>query len=84
MSMLEVLDTRLMEAGFFEEDGYDDAHWMISGVRVYAVEEGFPRIAQGSLPAGIPEVRYRLDLRCCEDFETGTEPMVTALHGASG
>ena len=84
MGVLELLDTRLMETGYFEGDGYDDPHCMICGVQAYAVEEDFPRIAQGSLPAGIPDVRYRLDLQCCGDFEIGTQQMITALQGGSG
>lgn len=54
---------RLLAAGYFEEHvGRYPRHFVLAGIRVVEVTEGFPRIVPGMVPSGIRRVIYEIDL----------------------
>lgn len=50
----------------------------------YSVGFGFPRILESSLPPGLSDVKYTLDLASCNRYETSLDLMGKALREASG
>ena len=71
----------LMAAGFRWSDDYSDARWTVDATRLFRVEAGFPRIAGGSLGAGVSRVRYQVQLAECKPFECATEAVDSAIQG---
>ena len=62
------LDTKLANAGYFDEDDYSDVKWSEGGTYYYAVVDGFPRIDSHSCRPGVERVSYQVDLDYCDDF----------------
>ena len=73
-SALTEFDLRLAEAGYAEGEDYARAWYHISGVRYFAVRDDFPRLIPASVPTGLRDVNYVIDLRSCAAFE---EPLPT-------
>lgn len=61
----EQFDTLLIAAGWSDDGHYDAPHWLALDTELYLVGADFPRIAASVLPAGVGQVRYRLDLNAC-------------------
>ena len=67
-----VLSDRLLAAGYSEAhaDRYP-RRFIVEGIRVVEVGEGFPRIVPGNVPAGIRRVIYEIDFDRVPGPETG-------------
>ena len=63
-------ELRLAEAGYAGDEEYARAWYHLSGVRYFHVHSDFPRLTPNLVPAGIQQVTYVIDLRCCAPFET--------------
>lgn len=55
--------------GFDFSHEYDNYVYSIKGNNVYSVEEGFPRITKGSLPASITKVQYEIIMSDIEQYK---------------
>ncbi len=63
-----VLFERLLAtSGYFDRhaERYAQTRFRIAEKRFFRVDEDFPRLTASKLPAGIKDVQYQLDLRCC-------------------
>jgi hypothetical protein len=79
-SALDVLEVRLMAAGYRDEDDYSDSLWMETGHQFYEVKGAFPRITTLGLLPGIRRVRYEIALLDCEPFEIPDSEFTAAIH----
>jgi hypothetical protein len=78
---IELFEIRLMGAGYLEEDDYSDTFWISSGVAVYHVGDGFPRITRAGLPEGVESVEYKVDLVACRSFEIELDRLAEYISG---
>ena len=75
-----ILDSKLANVGYFDEDDYSDTKWSEGGVYYYAVVDGFPKIDSQSCKPGVERVTYQVDLDYCEDYKVER----TSVLGAMG
>jgi hypothetical protein len=80
---IELFEIRLMESGYLEEDDYSDKFWIRSGVAVYHVRDGFPRITCADLPEGVEDVGYNVDLVVCQPFEVESDWLAKYIGGGT-
>ncbi|WP_262269586.1 PD-(D/E)XK motif protein [Microvirga yunnanensis] len=66
---IETFETRLSGAGYLDEHDYTDRTWIVLDTIAYHIGTGFPRLVPASVPAGIRNVRYTLDLSACVSFQ---------------
>jgi hypothetical protein len=52
---------------------YDAPKFIVSGQRVFAVTDGFPRLVRSRLPAGVAKVGYDIQLEKMKPFECPVE-----------
>jgi len=76
---LELLDERLMAAGYRLTDDYSEWHWAIGESQAFQVTEDFPSIRHSSLFSGVSNVEYRLSLQQCQPFEVMQSRVETLL-----
>lgn len=81
---IEELNLRLAAVGYSDEVDYTAVTWDVTSQASYLVSEGFPRIASASLPAGISEVRYSIDLTKCESFKVELSRVEQAIGECNG
>ena len=62
-------ELRLADAGYTDGEEYARGWYYISGVRYFHVLGDFPRLIRTSVPEGVREVTYVIDLRTCARFE---------------
>jgi hypothetical protein len=82
---LLVVDERLLAAGYVEQIPCpSDAFGFAERTRAsYALGDGFPRIVETTLPSGITDVCYQLNLAVCAAYQVDTAAVVkTAKNGA--
>jgi hypothetical protein len=66
---VEAYDSKLVEAGYLDEDDYSEIFWAIPQVRLFEVLGEFPRIDGGTeLSPAVSRVEYSLDLQFCDAF----------------
>ena len=93
-SLREALASSPQAARFFEDklldEGYMGAHeelyrvgYAFRSVRAYHVSEGFPRILEGDLKAGVGDVSYSVVLSACEPFRVDVAVALNVLGGAT-
>ncbi|MFO1482350.1 MAG: PD-(D/E)XK motif protein [Verrucomicrobiaceae bacterium] len=66
-----LFDDILLEAGFVDgrPNEFDGWGFTLRRFDVFAVEEGFPRLLESSLPPGVSEVSYALNLSSAQSFQ---------------
>lgn len=64
----DLLDQRLLSAGYDAEVDYSDSRWLVGPVHVFEVRDGFPRISTADVPTGVRDLRYSVSLADCEPF----------------
>jgi len=69
---LSVLNDRLLEAGFVEgtPNDFDDWGFTPRSFDVFNVVDGFPRLLESSLPSGVSEISYTLNLSAATPFKS--------------
>lgn len=55
--------------GYVEMREYDAPRFLVSGSQAYRVVEDFPKLLRSTLPDGVVDVRYNLQLEKIADFE---------------
>ncbi len=74
-----LLDSKLANVGYFDEDDYSDSKWSEGGAYYYAVIEGFPKIDSHSCKPGVERVTYQVDLDYCEDYKVERASVLGAM-----
>jgi hypothetical protein len=66
---IDVFDQKLVKGGYAPIPEYDEPRFIVSGVRTFHVEEGFPRLVRSTLQSGIAKVAYDIQLEAISSFE---------------
>lgn len=79
---VEFLD-RLASAGYLpaQASNYGSVGYSVRRVRLFAVDEGFPRLVVRDIPNGVGEVKYEIDVSAMSAFE---RPMQVELQTFCG
>lgn len=78
---VDKFDTRLLEAGYIDEDDYSDRSWIKIGVRGFHVAGAFPRITSGGKPLGVIDIAYKVDLTQCNQYEVEIDVLRDYVYG---
>lgn len=81
-SMLQVFRAHLLEVGYFSHHRplYENTGYTIREEKQWKVFEGFPRIREKDLPAGINDVTYSLSIVAIKEFEVDWSQIQSSLH----
>lgn len=66
---LDLLDSRLMDAGFVMREEYGERGFVLRRIRMFRVEDGFPAVRRSTLPAGIGKVSWELLIQAILPYE---------------
>jgi hypothetical protein len=80
------LDQRLMDAGYVDAHArlYEGRLLSVRAVRFFRVTEGFPRLRPSSVPHGVVDASYALDLVACLPYEINLTTFTSLLGSAAG
>lgn len=70
---LDVFEGGLLAVGYEERAEYGHEAWAPVKTRAFEVEDGFPRLVPGNVPAGIRKVRYEIPVELCMPFERSND-----------
>ena len=65
---LDILENKLLQAGYIYSLSYDDFVFCLMGNNVYDVNENFPRIKRENIPSEIVSVKYEIFISSIEKF----------------
>jgi hypothetical protein len=84
-AMAEAFEDLLLEAGYLDKhlQRYSTHGFTVRRLRAYTVTDGFPRLVEADLPAGVGDVSYRLSLAGCRGFEISMESLLGAVKNAN-
>lgn len=71
--VIEAFDRKLVIHGYVPLPVYDQPRFVVSEVRSYRIEDGFPHLIRSRLPPGIANVTYDIKLETIESFECDGE-----------
>ena len=80
---VDLLQARLMEAGYEPLEEYDVEKLVLTRRSAYEVTESFPRISASDLRAGIGNVRYELSPAACSAFQLEEEELLGRAFDAT-
>ncbi len=62
----------LFQSGYLDihAPAYEQPAYSVRAMRFFRVEDGFPRLTPGGVPAGVQSATYSVSLAACEGFET--------------
>jgi hypothetical protein len=77
----EAFDDLLLESGYTEADipRYENRRYMIRRENTFHIRQGFPRLIERTLAAGVGDISYSLSLAACEPFAESVSEMIVAL-----
>jgi hypothetical protein len=80
------LDQRLMDAGYVDAHArlYEGRLLSVRAVRFFRVTEGFPRLRPSSVPHGVVDASYAVDLLACFPYEISMNTFTSLLASAAG
>jgi Putative PD-(D/E)XK family member, (DUF4420) len=80
-----LFEDRLLESGYLDLHAprYAGTGYTLRDCRGFEVRDGFPRIVESDLPEGVGNLRYRLEISACADFEV-EQSALAKLIGAEG
>jgi Putative PD-(D/E)XK family member, (DUF4420) len=63
--------SKLLEVGYFtvHQPFYETTHYNLINTTYYKIEENFPRLIPSSMPLGIEEVKYSINLNQCQPYQ---------------
>ena len=73
---VDLLQARLMEAGYESLEEYDVQRLVLTRRDAYEVTENFPRISASDLRTGVSNVRYDLSPEACSAFQMVEEDLL--------
>lgn len=65
---MNIFNSRLFEAGYFELKEYDSPVYSVMKCKTFLVEDVFPKIVPGDLKKGVSSVTYDLDLASLDSY----------------
>lgn len=77
----EQFEALIAATGWSEADSDDGLRWLALDTEYYSVEASFPRIAASTLPFGVEQVRYLLDLDACTAFAIDAAAVAERIRG---
>lgn len=79
----DTFDDRLLDAGYLEADAprFETRRFTLRSQQCFQVVDGFPRLLEGSLPAGVGDVSYALSLAACAPFAVPITAVISAIGG---
>lgn len=66
---LDLLRSRLLEAGYVDHSGYDDQCFAPEDPAYFSVGPGFPRLLRGEMPPGVVDAQYQVGLSALQPFQ---------------
>lgn len=80
---LSLFESRLAQAGYFDRhrNRYESLRLRLAQRRIFRVDSLFPRVLIATLPSGVDEIAYRLDLKSCIGNECDQQDLTAALEG---
>jgi hypothetical protein len=78
LSLLLKFNEMLHELGY-KSGEYAEIKLNVTEEEVYQINEGFPRVKASSLPKGINNVSYNIDLSHCESFKVDIDKIYTLI-----
>ena len=76
-------DQLLTAAGYDAEIDYTDLRWLVQGSIIARVSDEFPSITPASIPHGVRNVRYELELARIEPFMVTPDLLMSTIAGDS-
>lgn len=77
-------EVSLIDCGYLDLQEYEEERFIVAEPTFYQVEEGFPRLLEDQIQAGIDCVRYSVSLHWCENFRVEKEEFKEKMNGRSG
>ena len=62
-------NSRLAAAGYIDNQAYEKICFHVGDIRLFEVRDSFPRLTRRSLPDGVLDARYDIELTACANFE---------------
>lgn len=78
---LDIFEGRLANWGYSDLHDYENDLFMLLGQSIFDVKGSFPRLVPSSLPAGLLELNYTIDLTFCRDYEIDVTALAAILEG---
>lgn len=67
--IIERFNDLLHMIGYIDSDLYSDYCYILTGQKIFQVNDNFPRICNENIPLGVNRLSYHIDLFACEPFE---------------
>lgn len=80
----ERFEASLINCGYLDRQEYEEERFIVAHPTFYQVGEGFPKLLEDQVPAGIEGVRYSVSLNWCENFIVEKEEFKEKMNGSSG
>lgn len=80
----ETFDALLMASGYIDVEEYKEVYFATDKGSIFTVTDDFPKLALSSIPEGIENVRYDLNITKCHPFLIHSEDFrnkIKAKHG---
>lgn len=68
-----ILRHKLLEAGYIKDEQYDYPMYHVQLVNHYKVDENFPKLTSVTIPDGVINVKYDIDLNKISNFRTSID-----------
>lgn len=76
IALNDIFEERLLDAGYIDIPDYDLPYFSVSEAQTYKVSENFPCITSYTLPEGIKDVRYRINLSSISKYQCDMSSIV--------
>lgn len=78
---VDVFEARLANRGYSDLHDYSDNLFSLLGCNIYSVEKNFPKLIPKTLPKGVYDLKYRINLIDCRPFEIDISTLLFFLEG---
>ena len=65
----DLLDMVLLESGYVDREEYGELSYQQLRSRFFRIADGFPRLVPATVPVGIRNVQYQIEISTCSSFE---------------
>ena len=65
---LDDFESRLLSVNYIEASDYSSYVYVFNGARFFRVREGFPKIEAESIPEGVSDLKYMIELDKCQKY----------------
>ncbi|MEW2634736.1 PD-(D/E)XK motif protein [Streptomyces sp. NPDC048389] len=80
------LDSLLIQVGYLpgHRDLYDEPRYTLRQAETWEVREGFPRLIESELPAGVGDCTYNISTSALDDYRVTTDQVTAFIRGTDG